>query len=91
MQYYVNQHMPLAMKIWGPAGLRGWQVTAFETDPATSQSYCTGSVFTWDDAAAANRALAMREAAALFEDIPNFTNVTPLVMIGQVTDSWTGH
>jgi uncharacterized protein (TIGR02118 family) len=88
MDYYVTKHMPLVMKIWGPKGLTGWQVIGFEADDATSQ-YLAGSIFSFENSATARKVLEIPESAALFEDIPNFTNIKPVVMKGNVTSSWS--
>ncbi|EXK26226.1 hypothetical protein FOMG_17196 [Fusarium oxysporum f. sp. melonis 26406] len=87
MRYYVSNHMPLVVKIWGPLGLESWEVLSFDNNPDPRYYAC--SIFKFADTAQAEQSLAVPEASTLFEDVPNFTNITPTVILGKVTGSWS--
>lgn len=71
--YYVTTHLPLVDARWGPHGLTG-ATGYFPEGPGTSLAI---SVLHFRDAAARDAALGSAEAAEVFGDIPNFTNVQP--------------
>jgi uncharacterized protein (TIGR02118 family) len=72
--YYVNVHLPLAEKHFGPAGMTGGEALFPLTDDAAF--LCVG-ILTFRDAAALGAAMAVPGAAEVMGDIPNFTNVQP--------------
>jgi uncharacterized protein (TIGR02118 family) len=72
--YYVNVHLPLCQQHFGPVGMTGGEALFPLADDAPH--LCVGLLsFTGPDAISA--AMGVPGAAAVFADIPNFTNVQP--------------
>lgn len=38
IDYYINKHVPLTEKLWGPKGLLSWQVVQYKKDDPSSTS-----------------------------------------------------
>ncbi|KAI1500241.1 ethyl tert-butyl ether degradation EthD [Biscogniauxia marginata] len=83
IDHYVNVHMPHVSKIWGPVGLRSWAVTQ-PIDP----EYVIQAVVTWESMEAWKTASQGPEAKGIFDDVPKFTNLDPLIVKGGVLSSW---
>ncbi|KAH8682725.1 hypothetical protein BX600DRAFT_430587 [Xylariales sp. PMI_506] len=78
MEYYLQTHMPLVEKHWGPQGLKEWTVTTL--DPEVT-GFRVQALLLWDSAAAYQGAAFKDE---VFGDIPNFTNIKPVQWIAEV-------
>lgn len=82
--YYAATHMPLVMEHLGPKGLvsaaasRGVAGGA----PGAAAPFHAIATLTWPDLDTLQAGMA--EAGPVLEDIPNFTDARPLVMIGEV-------
>ncbi|WP_353199833.1 EthD family reductase [Sandarakinorhabdus sp.] len=72
--YYVNVHLPLAAKHFGPAGMTGSQAL-FPLAP-DAPTLCVG-LLTFTDAAALGAAMQVAGAGEVMADVANFTNVQP--------------
>ncbi|OAP56282.1 hypothetical protein AYL99_09461 [Fonsecaea erecta] len=87
LNYYLKTHMPLVSENWGQYGLKGWQVIQFQPAPDGAKPYSIGALLTWDDADGLKKALASKEAATVFGDVPNFSNKSPLFIAGDIVGS----
>ncbi|KAI1087217.1 hypothetical protein F5B19DRAFT_81463 [Rostrohypoxylon terebratum] len=81
MEYYLKTHMPLVQKTWAPFGLKSWKVVQY-TDPESP--YAVQALLEWDDLAQWEKASTSAEAASVFGDITNFTDVKPDKLQGTV-------
>jgi uncharacterized protein (TIGR02118 family) len=89
IEYYVEKHMKLVEKAWQAVGIQAWQVIKFAGQPAGSPPpYFAAAIVTFDSCDGAERALGVEETKEVFGDVPNFTNLTPLLMTGDVSGSW---
>ena len=82
--YYLNQHMPMAIRLLGPA-LRGVSVVQGISGAVPDQPapYAASCHFLFDSAAAFYEAF-LPHAAVLQSDIPAYTDVEPVIQIGEV-------
>ncbi|KAH7318079.1 hypothetical protein B0I35DRAFT_409027 [Stachybotrys elegans] len=81
MKYYIDTHMPLVQENWGPFGLEKWQVIEYEgAEDAARTPYTVSAILTWKDAAAVKAALASPASQTVFNDVPKFSNQTPVFM-----------
>lgn len=74
-EYYAATHLPLVREKFGPHGLT--DVAGFFPD-ASDAPHLAVAILTFRDAAARDAALSSAEAAPVFGDIPNFSNVQPI-------------
>ncbi|KAJ6005935.1 hypothetical protein N7451_003879 [Penicillium sp. IBT 35674x] len=81
--YYLQTHMPLVDKVWKKHGLTGWKIIKYSTslDGSKSQFYISANL-EFESEEAATNALKDPESAAIFGDIPNFTNKKPITIAG---------
>jgi uncharacterized protein (TIGR02118 family) len=79
MDYYLTSHVPLVRRLLEPMGLRDTRVLTSAPD----SPYPVIAELTFDDLDSLNAALAAHGAETQ-DDIPNFTNVTPLIQISEV-------
>lgn len=81
--------MALVEKVWKAVGIQSWQVVKFapSLDGALSPYYAAAFV-TSHSRNGASDALVAEGAQELFGDAPNFTNLKPILMIGDVEGSW---
>lgn len=79
--YYVNTHLPLVSEVWGHTVAENASVSrGLAGGPDTPPGYFAIATLSFPDEAAMNAALA--KAGPLLEDIPNFTNSQPDMLIG---------
>lgn len=74
--YYVATHLPLVRARWTPRGLD--DATGYF--PEGDGAVLAVAILTFRDAAAREAALGSAEAAEVFGDIANFTDVEPVPM-----------
>ncbi|KAL7947078.1 hypothetical protein V8C42DRAFT_300990 [Trichoderma barbatum] len=84
MDYYINTHMPIVVKQWTPLGLKSWQVIQFGPDAP----YFGGALLTWDKPEDAANILTAEESKLVFDDVPNFTNLKPILLTSSIKGSW---
>lgn len=72
--YYIATHLPLVRDQWGPHGLI--DAIGFWPDGDASAPVAV-ALLAFQDAAARDAALASAEAATVFGDLPNFTDIEP--------------
>lgn len=87
MDYYVNRHLKLVRDRLEPMGMRSMTITTEAAlDPAAGpQAYRLMADLRFDDMEATRKALTAHgpETQA---DIPNFTDVAPVIMIGEARE-----
>ncbi|EHK46731.1 uncharacterized protein TrAtP1_005295 [Trichoderma atroviride] len=84
MDYYINKHMPIANEHWTPLGLQNWQVLRFGPDAP----YHVVAILNWENEGDADRALKHEAAKIVVGDVPNFTNMKPILTPGEITGTW---
>jgi len=86
IDYYVSKHMPLAIKLLGAhPGYKGVSVERGLSggSPGTDAAYVAMCHFLLDSAEEFEAAFAPN-ADALTGDIPNYTNVQPVIQVSEV-------
>jgi len=83
IDYYLTQHMPQVAKLYGPFGLRKWEVIQFSTDGSTPD-FAIQTILHWDNVEQLAKANASDAAKTLGDDIPNFSQVMPIALSGMV-------
>ena len=79
LDYYLTSHLSLVKRLLGPMGLRDTRVLTAAPD----STYPVIAELTFDDLKSLKAALAAHNAQ-IQADIPNFTDVTPLVQISEI-------
>ncbi|KAJ5191847.1 uncharacterized protein N7498_010832 [Penicillium cinerascens] len=77
MEYYLNNHIPLVKKRWGPQGLQSCTVIAGAKDTG----YHVQAMMIWKNLASFEN---VKGAEEVREDIKNFTDVAPYRWVGSV-------
>jgi uncharacterized protein (TIGR02118 family) len=88
LDYYVHRHLPLVRDRMQPMGMRSFTYTVEHAmDPkAPLQAYRLSAELRFDDMESAARAL-QAHGPETQADIPNFTDVAPVILIGKVHQS----
>jgi uncharacterized protein (TIGR02118 family) len=89
LDYYVRRHLPLVRDRLQPMGMRSLTYTVEEhaMDPkAPPQAYRLSAELRFDDMESAARALEAHGPKTQ-ADIPNFTDVAPVILIGEIHQS----
>lgn len=76
IDYYLEKHMPIAMKQWGPHGFKSYKIITF----AEGSPYTTQCTMFWDSHEAFDKGVGSPEAKEVFDDLPNFTDTKPVLM-----------
>jgi uncharacterized protein (TIGR02118 family) len=79
MEYYADRHLPLVRQRLAPMGMRSLSYTVIAD---TSSPFRLLAELRFEDKDSANRALAAHGPETQ-DDIPNFTDVTPIILIGE--------
>jgi uncharacterized protein (TIGR02118 family) len=82
LDYYVSKHVPLVNRLWGPLGLRGAQVLRGTGSLGGAPAYELICLLDFASQEAFNGAAAAH-ADEVMGDIPNFTNVQPVVQFNE--------
>ena len=84
MAYYVDTHMPMAVELLGP-GMKGVSVEEGLSGamPGSTPPYAAACHFLFDTAEAFYDAF-LPHADTLQGDIPNYTDITPIIHFGTV-------
>lgn len=83
MPYYLNSHMPLVEKRWGPAGLTGYHVLQFNADAP----YCVQATLYFKTMEDFKKAAGGEHTAEVMGDVKNFSDKEPVLMPGEVVGS----
>lgn len=85
MDYYLNTHMPLVSKSWQQYGLKGWEVQEFRPSPdGQVPPYQVQATLIWDNQEDLKKGLESPETPTVLGDVPNFTDLQPILMGGPV-------
>ncbi|WYZ41963.1 hypothetical protein EsH8_V_000858 [Colletotrichum jinshuiense] len=85
IDYYINHHMPSVGALWKSAGATTWNVIKYATSPSGKQSkYAFAGIITFDSVEGIYKALALPGTAAFLDDVPNYSNKEPVILIGEV-------
>ncbi|KAH7011173.1 hypothetical protein EDB80DRAFT_681172 [Ilyonectria destructans] len=89
LDYYVSSHLKIATEAWKDIGIAGMQVINF-TDSlgGSALPFSVAAIVTFDSPDGARKALVAPESKAVFEDVPNYTNMTAVMLLGDVKASW---
>ena len=87
LSYYLKSHFPIVDKNWGPFGLKEWKVIEFAAGPDGKKPYSIGAVLTWESEDGLKQALGGEEAKNVLGDVPNFSNKSPVFLMGNVVGS----
>ncbi|KAI5376127.1 hypothetical protein J4E82_005122 [Alternaria postmessia] len=79
-EYYLKTHMPLAMKHWGPHGLKSYAVSELSADGP----YSISSVMEFDSQEAVGKAMQDPGTKEIMDDVKNFTNSEPILVHGNI-------
>jgi uncharacterized protein (TIGR02118 family) len=84
MAYYHATHMKMVHDLWGNMGLTGARVLAGTPGPdGSAPTYAVITLLEFESMAAFGKAAAAH-GAAIMGDVPNFTNVTPVMQFNDV-------
>jgi uncharacterized protein (TIGR02118 family) len=84
LDYYMAKHMPLVDEKFKPFGIKGWRVLkAVGTPTGEKPLFSIIANLEFDDAAQFKAAVAA-EGGPVFGDVPNFSNKSPVVVIGDL-------
>ncbi|KAF7674913.1 hypothetical protein GT037_006676 [Alternaria burnsii] len=79
-EYYLKTHMPLAMKHWGPHGMKSYAVSELGADGP----YSISSVMEFDSQEAVGKAMQDPGTKEIMDDVKNFTNSEPILVHGSI-------
>lgn len=82
--YYVDTHMPLVRKAWGPTGLAS--ATALKglgSAEGGPPAYVAVALINFPDMAALQASMASPRTADVRGDLPNFTDIEPVRQISE--------
>lgn len=81
--YYINTHMPLVDEVWKPLGMTNWKVVKYtHSFDGTPSKYLIAAHLEWESEQAFQSALKAPQSSRVFEDIPKFTNKSPISLAG---------
>jgi len=84
MDYYLKNHMPMVQRKLGPACKQvGVEQGISGTDPGTKPAFSVTAHMIFDSADAFRAAFGP-QAAEILGDIPNYTDLQPIVQISEV-------
>ncbi|WP_419757885.1 EthD family reductase [Acidisoma sp.] len=86
LAYYMAKHMPLVEEKFKPFGLRSWRVLRGVSDQSGGDAKFGIIANLEFDTAQQFRDAVAAEGGPVFGDVPNFTNLTPVVVIGEMVD-----
>ncbi|KAF9630630.1 hypothetical protein BFW01_g1192 [Lasiodiplodia theobromae] len=84
LEYYLNTHMPLTEKIWGPLGLTSWRVVEFKAGAdGGPPPYRLKTETVWESREKLDAAVANEQTRTIFGDVVNFTDEAWVGMLGE--------
>jgi uncharacterized protein (TIGR02118 family) len=87
LDYYMAKHMPLVGEKFKPYGIKGWRVLKAVGAPGGAKPlYSIIATLEFDSPDQFEAAVAA-EGGPVFGDVPNFSNKTPIVVIGDLVGS----
>jgi len=80
----------LTRKPQGPYGLKSWTVIKFDSgSDGSPPQYRIQATLVWELVDQVKTAVASEAGKAVFADVPNFSNKSPLFLMGNVEGTWT--
>lgn len=77
--------MPLVEKVWSAHGLQSWKVIEFSTGPdGSAPAYKIGAECVFDSPESFQKAMADEGTKGVFADLPNYTDIKPVILRGGV-------
>lgn len=76
LDYYRSTHVPMALKAWG--------LTEAEIDKGINGPYVAGVHFRFESQDAVDAAFAAPGTPEVLADVPNFTNITPVIQTSEI-------
>jgi len=85
MDYYLSDHLKLVGDRWGDMGLKGARVLKGIAggEPGSTAPYRVMAVVDFESLEAFQAAVGAH-GEEIFDDIPNFTNITPVMQISDI-------
>ncbi|KPD13539.1 EthD family reductase [Phaeobacter sp. 11ANDIMAR09] len=81
--YYLETHLPLVQEHWGEV-IEGVEVTkGLASGPDVPPAYLAIATITFPDMEALDKAMS-ETGGVIVDDVPNFTNVRPQILIGDL-------
>lgn len=85
MDYYLATHMPLVAKHWGPMGLKSWEIVKFDAGlGGSAPAQSVQALLYWESVDSIRKALDSDATKVVFGDVPNFTDISPSFMMGNI-------
>lgn len=81
MDYYLNTHMSIVDKHWGPYGMKSWTVTQFENDDPSGM-HCQ-AIMLWSSQEDFQKALDA-DIPEVMTDLQYYSDVVPVRWFGKV-------
>lgn len=82
LDYYLNHHLPLVEKLWGPEGLLSWTASK----GVEGADFYLQVTLVWESIEAYENST----KPEIMGDIKNYTEAQPAVFVGTVVGSWFG-
>ena len=82
LDYYLNKHVPMVQRLWGPLGLKGAQVLRGTGAPSGAATYQLMALLDFGSLAQFQEA-AKQHGKEVMGDIANFTDVQPVVQFNE--------
>jgi hypothetical protein len=86
MSYYLSHHIPSTKAAWEPLGMKSCIVAKVEEEV----DYVVKVLIGWKDLASWEKAKACLAAKELNEDVKNFTDTTPIMIVGKIVNNSEG-
>lgn len=81
--YYLDSHLPLVQEHWGEM-IEGVEVAkGLASGPDVSPAYLVITTITFPDMETLDKAMG-EAGGVIVDDVPNFTNVRPQILIGEL-------
>ncbi|HTR71465.1 MAG TPA: EthD family reductase [Mycobacteriales bacterium] len=77
--YYRDHHVPLAAKLWNPA--------SYQVERGVDGPYAAALHLRFDSNEAMGDAMGGPGTAELQADVPNYTNITPVLQISEIVEA----
>lgn len=84
LEYYNTKHIGLVNEKWGKQGLQSYWVVDLRQ---SGGPYAIQTTMLWESLESFQKASSAEDSAAVFADVPNFTNVKPVLLSGGVVKS----
>ena len=89
MEYYLHTHMTMVSETWTSAGLRGYQVLRGHPGADGAPPAFHVIVNMEFSSAEAFQAAVAQSGAKIMGDVPNFTDLQPVLQVSDVAGSYT--